>query len=160
MASTNGQELAPPIQVRVLTLAFSQSLGGFDERPLRALVAGREVLEVREHCVTVNGAPYLACLCVLRGGGDAPRGGERRREEPELEGEARELFQTLRAWRSERSRTDGVPPYVIFNNRELAAIASERPRSRSALLGLNGVGEGKLERYGAELLAMLGGDGA
>ncbi len=33
------------------------------------------------------------------------------------------LFERLRAWRRERARQDGVPPYVVFNDRTMAALA-------------------------------------
>jgi ATP-dependent DNA helicase RecQ len=51
-----------------------------------------------------------------------------------------------------------VPPYVIFHDATLLAIARARPRSRHALDGLPGVGAAKLERYGAALLAVIAGE--
>ena len=33
----------------------------------------------------------------------------------------------LRAWRRERSKTDGVPPYVVFNDATMLVIAAMRP---------------------------------
>jgi DNA helicase-2/ATP-dependent DNA helicase PcrA len=65
-------------------------------------------------------------------------------------------FQALRAWRLERSRADGVPPYVVFHDRTLAEIAGRRPRSRAQLLSIDGIGPAKLERYADEVLAVLG----
>ncbi|HZD67874.1 MAG TPA: ATP-dependent DNA helicase UvrD2 [Actinomycetes bacterium] len=65
------------------------------------------------------------------------------------------VAERLRAWRGERARQDGVPPYVIFNDRTLAALADRRPRSRGELLAVEGIGPGKLERYGDDLLRLL-----
>src|SRR4030095_2741297 len=48
-------------------------------------------------------------------------------------GDAR-LADRLRAWRRERAKADEVPPYVVFNDRTLAALATQRPRSRGELL--------------------------
>jgi ATP-dependent DNA helicase RecQ len=50
-----------------------------------------------------------------------------------------------------------VPPYVIFHDRTLAEIATVKPGSRAALERINGVGEGKLARYGAAVLEVVGG---
>ncbi|HEY9218728.1 MAG TPA: HRDC domain-containing protein, partial [Phenylobacterium sp.] len=50
-----------------------------------------------------------------------------------------------------------VPPYIIFANRTLAEIARARPSSLAALGALPGVGETKLERYGAAVLEVVGG---
>jgi DNA helicase-2/ATP-dependent DNA helicase PcrA len=61
----------------------------------------------------------------------------------------------LRAWRLERSRADGVPPYVVFHDSVLHQIAELRPSSLGELSQIAGVGPAKLERYGYELLAAL-----
>jgi ATP-dependent DNA helicase RecQ len=65
------------------------------------------------------------------------------------------LFQRLRKWRLETAREQAVPPYVIFHDATLQAIALARPRTRAALDGLPGVGTAKLERYGAAILAVV-----
>jgi DNA helicase-2/ATP-dependent DNA helicase PcrA len=61
----------------------------------------------------------------------------------------------LRAWRLERSKADGVPPYVVFHDSVLHQIAELRPSSLGELSQIAGVGPAKLERYGDELLATL-----
>jgi DNA helicase II / ATP-dependent DNA helicase PcrA len=61
----------------------------------------------------------------------------------------------LRAWRLERAREDGVPPYVVFHDAVLHAIAEARPASLGELSQIAGVGPAKLERYGTEVLALL-----
>jgi DNA helicase-2/ATP-dependent DNA helicase PcrA len=65
----------------------------------------------------------------------------------------------LRAWRRKRAEADGVPAYVVFNDRTLAALAERRPRSRGELLTVEGIGPAKLDRYGEELLGLLATDG-
>jgi DNA helicase-2/ATP-dependent DNA helicase PcrA len=64
----------------------------------------------------------------------------------------------LRAWRRKRAEADGVPAYVVFNDRTLAALADRRPRSRGELLAVDGIGPAKLDRYGDELLGLLATD--
>jgi ATP-dependent DNA helicase RecQ len=68
-----------------------------------------------------------------------------------------ELFERLRAWRLERSREQAVPPYVIFHDATLAAIAASRPMDIEALSAVPGIGAKKLERYGPALLELLRG---
>jgi DNA helicase-2/ATP-dependent DNA helicase PcrA len=70
------------------------------------------------------------------------------------------LAEQLRSWRRKRAEADGVPAYVVFNDRTLAALSERRPRSRGELLAVEGIGPSKLDRYGDELLALLAGDGA
>ena len=61
----------------------------------------------------------------------------------------------LRAWRLERSKVDGVPPYVVFHDSVLHQIAELRPSSLGELSQIAGVGPAKLERYGSDVLAAL-----
>jgi DNA helicase II / ATP-dependent DNA helicase PcrA len=65
------------------------------------------------------------------------------------------VAEALRAWRRKRAEADGVPAYVVFNDRTLAALAERRPRSRGELLAIEGIGPAKLDRYGDELLSVL-----
>jgi DNA helicase-2/ATP-dependent DNA helicase PcrA len=67
------------------------------------------------------------------------------------------LFDRLRAWRRERALADGVPAYVVFPDKTLAAIAEIRPADRTDLAAISGVGPAKLERYADEVLAIVGG---
>ena len=68
------------------------------------------------------------------------------------------LFDDLRRVRREIAAEAGMPPYVIFHDATLRAMASERPQSLAALGGVSGVGARKLEAYGAAFLAVLTGD--
>jgi DNA helicase II / ATP-dependent DNA helicase PcrA len=65
------------------------------------------------------------------------------------------LAEQLRAWRRKRAEADGVPAYVVFNDRTLAALSERQPRSRGELLAVEGIGPSKLDKYGDELLALL-----
>ena len=63
--------------------------------------------------------------------------------------------QRLRDWRRERAKADNVPPYVVFHDSVLQAIAAARPASLGELAQISGVGPAKLERYGDEVLALV-----
>src|SRR6516165_5769271 len=65
------------------------------------------------------------------------------------------LFEALRAWRRERAAEQRVPPYVIFHDTTLLAIARERPASPDDLAKISGVGQSKLKRYGADVLKVV-----
>ena len=65
------------------------------------------------------------------------------------------LFEALRGWRSEIAREHGVPAYVVLHDGTLRAIAQLRPQSLDALRGISGIGEKKLERYGADVLRLV-----
>ena len=67
------------------------------------------------------------------------------------------LFDRLREWRRRRAADDGVPAYVVFHDRTLAAIAEARPTDAAGLSAISGVGPSKLQRYADEVLAVVSG---
>ena len=78
--------------------------------------------------------------------------GSRRRAS---DGPSDPLFEALRAVRRELAAAAGVPPYVVFHDSTLHEIASARPASLAELARVQGVGEAKLQRYGAAMLDAL-----
>ncbi|MCB0875428.1 MAG: ATP-dependent DNA helicase UvrD2 [Solirubrobacterales bacterium] len=70
--------------------------------------------------------------------------------------EARAAAEALREWRKGRSDADGVPAFVVLSNRQLEGIAAAMPAGERELLACDGIGPTKLERYGEEILAVLG----
>ncbi|MGY2129117.1 ATP-dependent helicase [Blastococcus sp. SYSU DS0617] len=74
-----------------------------------------------------------------------------------LEGEAGELFERLRAWRSQAAQAASVPAYVVFTDATLQAIAETRPANLRELSALPGIGARKLELYGEDVLAAVAG---
>ena len=65
------------------------------------------------------------------------------------------LFERLRAWRLERARTDEVPAYVVLHDATLRELAAAKPRSQQDLAAVKGFGPAKLERYAADVLAVI-----
>ena len=66
-----------------------------------------------------------------------------------------DLYEVLRDLRRDIAKEQGVPAYVIFHDKTLAAMAAHRPTSEEHLLRISGVGEAKLERYGERFLAAI-----
>ncbi|MEB2319176.1 MAG: DNA helicase RecQ [Pseudomonadota bacterium] len=65
------------------------------------------------------------------------------------------LFEQLRAWRLEVARERGVPPYVVFHDKTLRAIAQARPADAPALAAIPGLGEKKRDDWGEALLRIV-----
>jgi ATP-dependent DNA helicase UvrD/PcrA len=68
------------------------------------------------------------------------------------------LLDRLREWRSGAASGARVPPYVVFTDATLVAMAELLPRDVAGLARIPGVGPAKLDRYGADVLAILTGD--
>ncbi len=73
----------------------------------------------------------------------------------ELPADSQNLFEALRAERQRLAREQGVPPYVIFHDTTLRALATVKPRSLDDMGLLPGVGSSKLGRYGKAFLAVI-----
>lgn len=85
----------------------------------------------------------------------APRKSKTRRSTADLGVPESPLFEALRSWRRGIAQTQAVPPYVVFHDATLRAIAQARPTTLDELALVQGVGRTKLERYGAEVLAIV-----
>ncbi len=150
---------------RVITLRFNGLLDAFDDGPLREFIQDKEVVSIRDHFFIRHEQPYLVLVvnyslkpAVTEAVAAQPNKGSKRRDETwrELVAEADvPLFNALRDWRAARARRDGLPVYVICDNRQLAAIVTARPQSLAQLGEIEGIGKAKLERYGTDLLSVL-----
>ena len=65
------------------------------------------------------------------------------------------IVEALRTWRLERARSDGVPAYVVFDNKTMTAIAAAEPQTLGQLAAVPGIGPSRLESYGDEILAAV-----
>ena len=159
----------------VFTLSFDPESQSIDDSALREFVETVEVVGIHPEWVRSSHGPQCHCLVVYRGapasvgpantGSDAKprtrdRPTERRRTgsshpAESLNSDQRAVYEALRAWRIERSREDGVPPYVLLKNRQLAELATRRPTSLAALQEIDGIGPKKASAFGAELLTLL-----
>lgn len=65
------------------------------------------------------------------------------------------LFDALREKRKELASANGIPAYIIFHDSVLRAMASEKPETLGAMGSIQGIGEKKLETYGAEFCNVI-----
>lgn len=147
------------MKLRCFTLNYDEESGEFDDQPLRQFCDENQVISSDQYFFSHMGRPGVAVMVQYRGLPSnvfrTRRTDSSARPEDGLEPAQRVRFDALRAWRSTRSKADGVPSYIVCTNRILAAVASIDPKSRSALGAIDGFGEAKLAAYGAEILSVL-----
>jgi ATP-dependent DNA helicase RecQ len=73
----------------------------------------------------------------------------------DLPDHAAALFDALRAERSRLAQKQGVPPYVIFHDTTLRAMAIAKPSDLDEMTELPGIGAAKLSRYGRAFLEVI-----
>lgn len=66
-----------------------------------------------------------------------------------------DLLLRLKAWRTDIARELKMPPYIVFSDNTLVAIAEMRPADDAALIAIPGIGARKLEQYGADVLELV-----
>ena len=143
VATLRGSLKAPPSARRSLAYRL---LAAASEAEVKRWV---QLLEVSGSLVE-NTTPEG--FTVLIADSDAPRP----RIRPVGTAEADEgVEELLRRWRLERSRSDGVPAFVVFPDTTLRELAAVKPRTHVELAGISGFGPVKVERYGDELLAAI-----
>ena len=65
------------------------------------------------------------------------------------------LLSRLTRLRRSIAEEQHVPPFIIFTNATLRDMAVKRPRTRREMLRVDGVGEGKMDRYGDMFLRVI-----
>lgn len=66
-----------------------------------------------------------------------------------------ELLNSLRQWRDEQARTEGVEGYRVLNNAALEELVRTLPADKEALCSVKGIKEAKYRKYGKVLLGMI-----
>jgi DNA helicase-2/ATP-dependent DNA helicase PcrA len=65
------------------------------------------------------------------------------------------LLEKLREWRTSRAKELKVPPYVVFTDATLMAIAEQRPADAAGLVAISGIGASKLDKFGDDVLTLV-----
>lgn len=83
------------------------------------------------------------------------RGRSKRVEASPLSADDQPLFDAMRQLRREIAEERQVPPYVVFSDATLRELARARPQSPAEMLEVKGIGQAKLEAFGAVFLEIL-----
>ncbi|MGZ4619191.1 MAG: ATP-dependent DNA helicase UvrD2 [Frankiaceae bacterium] len=72
-------------------------------------------------------------------------------------GEAEHLLVRLQRWRAERARELSQPAFCILPDSALLALSDRQPTDAAGLVAIPGIGQGKLNRFGADILGIVAG---
>ncbi|MBI3019454.1 MAG: HRDC domain-containing protein [Deltaproteobacteria bacterium] len=143
--------------VKIITLIFNSLFEGFDDLSIKEFCRDKEIISISDHFFLRNDIPYVTLIVKYYPGSQE--------NQPKItHGKADDswrklllekdmgLFNLLRQWRSERSKKEGVPPYVLLTNRQLAEIIKQRPQTFAELEKIDGIGRAKVTKYGQNIL--------
>lgn len=124
---------------------------------LRVDVDGYNALQLTEQCRPVlKGEVSLSLrLDPIKVGGGSAKKSSPQSMVADLAEEAQVLWQALRECRKRIAEELQVPPYVIFHDSTLRAMLDMRPMSRMEMLGVSGVGQSKLDKYGNDFIDVI-----
>ena len=151
------------MQIRVITMRYSEGLQGFPEDALRQATFGRTVLNVTEHFFLHGNVPHLTLVLQLE---DAVQDGEGRgfrkydsnapQPDDDLADSQKPVYRALKTWRNETAKAEGRPAYAIARNTQLAELAKAAPKTKAAIREIPGFGEAFVEKYGDSVLSLMG----
>lgn len=68
----------------------------------------------------------------------------------------KDVYDRLRLWRKKRSDAEGIPAYCIMHTKTLVEIANTLPSTPRELAAIKGFGKNKTQKYGVEVLEIVG----
>ena len=110
----------------------------------RSVLSGGRPVKLREDARPERGSRRRRDSKLVTGGGSLG-----------IEAYEQELWDALRALRTQLAKQQGVPPYVVFHDATLLAMLRAMPANEDELATISGVGEAKLKRYGSDFLAVI-----
>ena len=118
------------------------------------------MIEISEHFLVHEKTPTLLLVLQYRdvpdnGGGARQSEAARKDWRAELDAQGQRIYDEFRLWRGRKAKQEGLPPYLILNNRELAELVMKHPANITQLREIEGIGEAKAKRWGEEMLAFL-----
>jgi ATP-dependent DNA helicase RecQ len=110
----------------------------------RGVLSGGESVKLREAARPERAARRRRDSKLVTGGGSLG-----------IEAYEQDMWDALRAVRTQLAKQQGVPPYVVFHDATLLAMLRALPTTEDELATISGVGEAKLKRYGRDFLAVI-----
>jgi superfamily II DNA helicase RecQ len=136
--------------------------GGQAEAEMNGFLRSHKVLSVDRRWVEQGASSFWSfCVDYLEsspaGSGNGRPSGQRGKVDYKevLSPEDFAVFARLREVRKEIAAAEAVPVYTIFTNEQLAQMVQAKAMDRAALEKIAGVGDARIEKYGARMLEIL-----
>ena len=129
-----------------------------EQEALNRFLRGRRVVQIRKELVITDGASQWAILVEylespLKSTGEPVKGKVDYKEI--LNAADFLLFSKLREVRKKLAEENGLPVYAVCTNEQLAEIAKRKPKNMTECMQIDGIGQGKAEKYVPTLLECM-----
>jgi len=129
-----------------------------EQENLNRFLRGHRAIQTRQELVDTTFGPAWVILVEYADDarGDSKGPGQARVDYREvLSPEDFSVYCKLRELRKKVAEEQNLPVFAVFTNEQLAAMARARPRSSAELMKLDGIGEGKAEKFGEKFIAVF-----
>lgn len=160
--------VTPPACGEILKIQYASFLlpltpNTEEQEELNRFLRGHRIVQTRKELVTVEGmahwgilAEYLDRLDKSITAGTAKSKIDYKEI---LNASDFSLFSRLREIRKKLSEENGIPVYAVCTNEQLAELAKLRPKNLTECKQIDGIGQGKAEKYIPALLECIGNEG-
>lgn len=150
------------MQLKAFTIPVHDDGAAIEE--VNAFLRSHRILTVDRHFVQ-DGANSVWAICVsYLGNSMRPQAISAKRPKVDYREVLSQtdfaLFARLRVLRKQLAEREGVPAYALFTNEQLAEMVQRGVHNAAELKEIDGVGDARIEKYGAAFLTVLKGEDA
>jgi superfamily II DNA helicase RecQ len=149
--------------IKIFTIPFSKSSETFFEDEPNQFLLNKKVNSIKaeffKNRENFYWTVFIDCDTVIAESKDKKEKGIDKQDQPHIKLDEKDelLLKRLKEWRKQRAEKEGIPVYIIANNKELLAIVQSKPKSKEALKQIKGYGKKKIEKYGDDVLKIISG---
>lgn len=133
--------------------------GSAEQEELNRFLRGRRVVQVRKELAAQDGSTCWALLVEYLDGAEKAAADPAKNlargkldYKEILDPKDFALFSKLREARKKLAEENGLPVYAVCTNEQLAEVAKRRPKTLAGFMQIDGIGQGKADRYAPALL--------
>ncbi len=145
------------MQIRFFTIPVHGAEAAAEE--LNRFLVSQRILAIHRAFVP-DGANSAWSICIhFEPSNEAPKQQEGKRHKIDyrevLDDREFAIYIRLRDLRKTLAEAEGVPPYVLFTNEQLAKMVQDDVRTVTAMRSIPGIGEARVKKYGRQFLDLL-----
>lgn len=144
------------MQLKMFSVPFHNASSEVDE--VNAFLRSHRVLSIdRNFIQDGNNSTWAICVTYVEASG-RPQGGNKKAKidyREVLSETDFALYARLRDLRKAIAEQEGVPPYALFTNEQLATMVQNKTGNKTALKEIPGVGDARVEKYGPAFIRMI-----
>ena len=144
------------MKIQIINIPVLEPENGVAE--LNGFLGSHRITTVEKELIHQNGT-YIWSFVVTYTEGSLPKTGKEKNQKIDyrevLSVDEFSRYAKLRELRNNTAKQEGKPPYAVFTNEQIAKMAVEKITTKTAFAQIEGVGAGRVEKYGGSFLALL-----